>query len=127
MTLTGILKNILLVLISVLIWHTTVSWLQFLGYAVALAGLVYYSVGWEQIVGISQGVWLYAKGVAESARNGGSSATTSGAGEENAGRLPSAVRRALIMGLAALTVLVLVGGFFYGGGAAVVGGQFGTS
>ncbi|KAL2019986.1 hypothetical protein VTK56DRAFT_8986 [Thermocarpiscus australiensis] len=133
MTLTGILKNILLVIISVLIWHTSISWLQCLGYSVALAGLVYYSLGWDQIVAISSGIWLYAKGVADSALHGGSgsgvasaSSGSGGAGDE-AGRLPSAVRRALIMGLAAVTVIILVGGFFYGGGPAMVGEQFGTA
>lgn len=49
MTLTGILKNILLVGISVLIWNTEISMLQGLGYGVALGGLVYYSIGYEQL------------------------------------------------------------------------------
>jgi drug/metabolite transporter (DMT)-like permease len=49
MTLTGILKNILLVIISIMIWNTHISWMQTLGYAVALAGLVFYSLGREQL------------------------------------------------------------------------------
>lgn len=49
MTLTGILKSILLVIISVIIWQTTISPLQFFGYAIALAGLVYYSLGYENL------------------------------------------------------------------------------
>jgi drug/metabolite transporter (DMT)-like permease len=115
MTLTGILKNILLVIISVMIWHTNISWLQFLGYAIALGGLVYYSVGWDQITALSQTVWVYAKGGYESVRGSPGSA-------EEQGRLPSAVRRALIMGAAALTVLVLAGGFYsYSGGVSEVG------
>ncbi|KAK4242303.1 triose-phosphate transporter family-domain-containing protein [Achaetomium macrosporum] len=125
MTLTGILKNILLVIISVMIWHTAVSWLQFLGYSIALAGLVYYSIGWDQIVAISQAMWVYAKGGYESI-----SGSPPSGGEEQAqtsqGRLPSAVRRGLIMGVAAITMLVLAGGFIYGGGAAIVGEQFGA-
>lgn len=125
MTLTGILKNILLVIISVLIWHTAVSWLQFLGYSIALAGLVYYSLGWDQMVAIAQGVWLYARGLADAVR-GPASSSSSGSAGEDAGRLPSAVRRALVLGLAAVTVFLLVGGgFYYGGGASVVGEQFG--
>ncbi|KAF7558039.1 hypothetical protein G7046_g5907 [Stylonectria norvegica] len=48
MTLTGMLKNILLVVISIIIWHTTVTGLQSLGYGIALAGLAYYSIGYEQ-------------------------------------------------------------------------------
>ena len=49
MTLTGILKNILLVIISVAIWATPITLLQSMGYAVALAGLVYYSLGYDQL------------------------------------------------------------------------------
>lgn len=49
MTLCGVLKNILLVCASVLIWGTVVTSLQVLGYALALAGLVYYGVGYEGI------------------------------------------------------------------------------
>lgn len=48
MTLTGILKSILLVIISVIIWHTSIGSLQFLGYSIALGGLVYYSLGYDQ-------------------------------------------------------------------------------
>ena len=61
MTLTGILKNILLVAISVLIWNTAISFLQFFGYTIALIGLVYYSVGWEQIAAASTAMWAYLK------------------------------------------------------------------
>jgi hypothetical protein len=50
MTLTGILKNILLVVASVMIWATQITGLQILGYAIALGGLVYYSLGWNTIV-----------------------------------------------------------------------------
>jgi len=111
MTLTGILKNILLVIISVMIWHTNISWIQFLGYAVALGGLVYYSIGWDQITTLSQTLWVYTKGGYESV-----SGNASVAGEEQV-LVTSAVRRALIMGAAALTVMVLAGAFFYSGGA----------
>lgn len=50
MTLTGILKSILLVIVSIIIWHTEISPLQFLGYSIALAGLVYYSLGYDTLV-----------------------------------------------------------------------------
>ncbi|CAM1508190.1 Fc.00g050380.m01.CDS01 [Cosmosporella sp. VM-42] len=50
MTLTGMLKNILLVIVSVFIWQTHIAMLQVLGYAIALAGLVYYSLGYDQLV-----------------------------------------------------------------------------
>ncbi|KAK4042925.1 triose-phosphate transporter family-domain-containing protein [Parachaetomium inaequale] len=115
MTLTGILKNILLVIISVMIWHTDISWLQFLGYAIALAGLLYYSLGWDQIVLLAGAVWASAKG--------GAGGDEQGSG---AGGLPSAVRRSLIMGVAAVVVLFLVGRFFYGGGVSGAGEQLGA-
>lgn len=50
MALTGILKSILLVAASVLIWNTPISLLQTLGYGIALIGLVLYSVGYQQIL-----------------------------------------------------------------------------
>lgn len=49
MTLCGVLKNILLVVASVLIWGTIIMPIQIFGYAIALAGLVYYGVGYEGI------------------------------------------------------------------------------
>lgn len=51
MTLTGILKSILLVIISIVIWHTEITLMQAFGYLVALVGLTYYSVGYETIHG----------------------------------------------------------------------------
>ncbi|EWG43145.1 hypothetical protein FVEG_04740 [Fusarium verticillioides 7600] len=50
MTLSGILKSILLVAASVLLWGTHISLTQTLGYAVALMGLVLYSIGYEQLL-----------------------------------------------------------------------------
>lgn len=49
MTLCGVLKNILLVVASVFIWGTVISWLQFIGYGIATFGLVYYGIGWEGV------------------------------------------------------------------------------
>jgi hypothetical protein len=49
MTLCGVLKNILLVLASVLLWGTIIMPLQILGYTIALAGLIYYGIGYEGI------------------------------------------------------------------------------
>lgn len=54
MTLTGILKNILLVVVSVMIWNTQITFVQVVGYTIALAGLVYYSLGYEQLVKASK-------------------------------------------------------------------------
>lgn len=108
MTLTGILKNILLVVAAVMMWHTPITALQGFGYTIALAGLLYYSLGWDQIVAILTTAGLYTKGVWEQV-------TGTGTGEDATGRLPSAVRRALVTGLTALIIVVLVGGFLYGG------------
>ncbi|KAG6035377.1 hypothetical protein E4U41_006101 [Claviceps citrina] len=59
MTLTGIFKNILLILVSMLIWSTKITFLQTVGYAIALTGLTYYSLGYDQIVRLTRtsAVW----------------------------------------------------------------------
>jgi hypothetical protein len=44
-----VLKDILLVILSILIWQTEVTLLQFIGYTIALAGLVWYKLGLEQV------------------------------------------------------------------------------
>jgi drug/metabolite transporter (DMT)-like permease len=49
LTLCGVLKDILLVAASILIWSTTVTFLQFFGYSIALGGLVYYKLGGDKI------------------------------------------------------------------------------
>lgn len=54
MTLTSILKNILLIIVSVIIWSTKITVLQAFGYAIALGGLFYYSLGHDQIVKLFQ-------------------------------------------------------------------------
>lgn len=51
LTLCGVLKDILLVAASMLIWGTVVSALQFFGYSIALVGLIYYKLGAEQLKG----------------------------------------------------------------------------
>ena len=45
MTLCGVLKDILLVAASIAIWGTPISALQYFGYSIALAGLIYYKLG----------------------------------------------------------------------------------
>lgn len=47
LTLCGVLKDILLVFASILIWGTPVSGLQYFGYSIALCGLIYYKLGAE--------------------------------------------------------------------------------
>lgn len=48
MTLCGVLKDILLIVASMAIWHTPVTKLQFFGYSIALLGLIYYKLGGEK-------------------------------------------------------------------------------
>ncbi|PHH84451.1 hypothetical protein CDD83_1929 [Cordyceps sp. RAO-2017] len=63
MTLSSILKNILLIAVSLIIWNTSITLLQFVGYGIALAGLVYYSIGYDQLFATSQVLakWTAAK------------------------------------------------------------------
>lgn len=58
MTLISIPKNILLIAISVLLWHTPIHPLQILGYTVALVSLLFYSLGWSTIKGYMKSVEL---------------------------------------------------------------------
>lgn len=52
LTLTGIFKSILLVVVSVAIWKTEISSLQAFGYFIALLGLAYYSLGYDQVMNL---------------------------------------------------------------------------
>ena len=54
LTLCGILKDILLVAASMLIWGTPVTPLQFFGYSIALGGMLYYRLGADQLKGYLQ-------------------------------------------------------------------------
>lgn len=49
MTLSGVLKDILLVMCSILIFGDPVSGLQAFGYSIALLGLIWYKLGPEKI------------------------------------------------------------------------------
>lgn len=51
LTLCGVLKDVLLVVASMMIWGTQVSGLQFFGYSIALGGMVYYKLGYEALKG----------------------------------------------------------------------------
>ncbi|KAF6832512.1 duf250 domain membrane protein [Colletotrichum musicola] len=51
LTLCGVLKDVMLVVASMMIWGTQVTGLQFFGYSIALGGMVYYKLGYEQIKG----------------------------------------------------------------------------
>ncbi|ROW09074.1 hypothetical protein VMCG_02885 [Cytospora schulzeri] len=56
-TLTGIFKSIVLVVTSVLVWGTSVGSLQLFGYVVALFGLLFYSVPWQNIQACGRTSW----------------------------------------------------------------------
>jgi len=49
LTLCGVLKDIMLVGASMMIWGTQVSPLQFFGYGIALGGMVYFKLGYDKI------------------------------------------------------------------------------
>lgn len=51
LTLCGVLKDIMLVVASMMIWGTQVTPLQFFGYSIALGGMVYYKLGFDQLKG----------------------------------------------------------------------------
>ncbi|KKO96973.1 hypothetical protein THAR02_10918 [Trichoderma harzianum] len=51
LTLCGVLKDIMLVVASMMIWGTQVTALQFFGYSIALGGMVYYKLGFEALKG----------------------------------------------------------------------------
>ncbi|KAG5933071.1 hypothetical protein E4U59_007074 [Claviceps monticola] len=76
MTLTGIFKNILLILVSILIWNTKITFMQTIGYAIALAGLTYYSLGYDQIVKLARMSALWAKTMWSSTSARGRSSST---------------------------------------------------
>ncbi|KAH9908043.1 TPT-domain-containing protein [Xylariomycetidae sp. FL2044] len=51
MTLCGVLKDVLLVMASMLIWGTQISGLQAFGYTIALGGMIYYKLGFDTLKG----------------------------------------------------------------------------
>ena len=89
LTLCGILKDILLVACSMMIWGTKVSKTQFFGYSIALGGLLYYKLGAEQLkqyIGHGGRAW-----------------------SEFGVQRPVA-RKLVILGLVLFTIIVLLGG-----------------
>ncbi|GAM83858.1 hypothetical protein ANO11243_018480 [Dothideomycetidae sp. 11243] len=65
LTLSGVLKDILLVMASVILFGDPVSGLQIFGYSIALAGLVYYKLGPERLKAYANGIfrkWLEPNG-----------------------------------------------------------------
>ncbi|KAI9692800.1 MAG: hypothetical protein M1820_009348 [Bogoriella megaspora] len=90
LTLSGVLKDILLVISSMVIFGDPVSPLQAFGYSIALAGLVYYKLGADKLKEyLLQGHRAWAE----------------------FGQTRPVARRLTLIGAAALTVLLLLGGF----------------
>lgn len=83
------LKDILLVAASILIWGTPVTATQFFGYSIALGGLVYYKLGAGQI----------KNHLMDASRNW-----------QEFGNKKPAARQCVIIGLVIVTLFVLVGG-----------------
>ncbi|KAJ9139408.1 Triose-phosphate transporter [Pleurostoma richardsiae] len=100
MTLTGILKNILLIVAGVMIWSTAITGLQLIGYLIALVGLFYYSLKPDQIETVTS--WLRAWLSSPSLDAGGFSPL---------------VRRTLAIVVVLIITALLIGGFSYDGGA----------
>lgn len=89
MTLCGVLKDILLVVASMMIFRDPVSPLQFFGYSIALGGLVYYKLGADKIkehLGSGQRAWA------------------------DYGVRHPAARKLIVIGLVLVTVILLLGG-----------------
>jgi drug/metabolite transporter (DMT)-like permease len=89
LTLCGVLKDILLVIASVLIWGTMISHLQMFGYSIALLGMLWFKFGKEKIK--------------EYMTQGGRAWAELGANRP-------VLRKLLILGLVVVTIFVLLGG-----------------
>jgi len=89
LTLSGVLKDILLVIASMVVFLDPVSGLQAFGYSIALGGLVYYKLGGEKIKGY----------VSESQRSW-----------TDYGVRHPLMRRLIVIGLAFLGMFVILGG-----------------
>jgi hypothetical protein len=90
LTLCGVLKDILLVIASVIIWGTVISTLQIFGYSIAIAGMLWFRLGPEKLKEIFV--------------NFGRSWAEFGA------KRPF-LRKLLVAGLVIVTLFVLIGGF----------------
>jgi hypothetical protein len=89
LTLSGVLKDILLVLASMVVFGDPVSGLQAFGYSIALGGLTYYKLGGEKIRGyVAEGQRSWAE----------------------YGQRSPVMQRVILVGLAVLLLFVLFGG-----------------
>lgn len=98
MTLCGVLKNILLVIASVIIWGSVITGLQFIGYGIATLGLIYYGVGYEGI----QTYYKVGREYVEKLWEGQSDSSTT--------PQPTLLRKALVISMyVTIAVLLVVG------------------
>lgn len=110
LTLCGVLKDILLVVASMIIWGTVVTPLQFFGYSIALGGLVFYKLGNEVKSYISNASLVWA----------------------NYGQRHPIVRKLIVLGSVFITIFLLLGGLAptyapqYDPAAYLNGGKFST-
>lgn len=81
LTLTGILKNVLLVFVSMAIYGTSITVIQWFGYSIAVVGLIYYSFGPEGMAKFFE--WC--------------SSTYRGAGTNNEGIRLARIRRGVVL------------------------------
>lgn len=58
LTMSGVLKDVLLVFASMILFHDPVTGQQFFGYSIALAGLVYYKLGPDKIQSLAKDTQL---------------------------------------------------------------------
>jgi hypothetical protein len=107
MTLCGVLKNILLVLASVLLWGTVIMPLQVFGYTIALIGLIYYGVGYEGVLTYYAYTTKFTKQIWEG-ESSEKKFETASTGRERRGGI---VRKMVIVGVFMLCVVGLVAGF----------------
>ena len=112
LTLCGVLKDILLVAASMMIWGTVVTPLQFFGYSIALGGLVYYKLGADVLKGyLQQGGNMWA----------------------DYGARHPALRKMIVFGIILVVLFLLLGGLAptyapqYDPQAYLGGGKFGAA
>jgi drug/metabolite transporter (DMT)-like permease len=96
MTLSGILKSILLVAASVIIWSTHITLLQTLGYSIALMGLVLYSVGYEQLLNTWDGLVAWGTGTLN-----------------REGEMSPALRKAIMVGCLGFITMIIAGALWH--------------
>jgi hypothetical protein len=121
MCLTGILKNIILVVVSVVIWGTPITLLQTVGYTLACFGLVYYSVGWAEMSSQSSYSWALAKKMwDDNYKPSAEESADNGSIVNLVARQSTLVRRATLAGVGFFAIALLYLGYSYSGTSGVI-------